>query len=257
MLKIISLLTSYLFAILYPLCFWMSYKNPLKNNFHHFHLGCPNVIGGVVYVVILLSPFTVMTKGLVTLWFVAFTALTAFCWNRESPNVNLIAIVSFIGFICFLQIHKELLPTNFQIIFSWLLGNLIFCASLYAMNLGHWYLNVHGLPMEHLKRAVTTLFGLIFLRFIYNGIKLTFPKFIYDGEWITILGFLTKFDGFFLNIAMFFGTIFPLITLCFVFETIKLKNTQSTTGILYVILTSILLGEMAYKYYLIQFGIAL
>ena len=54
-----------------------------------------------------------------------------------------------------------------------------------------------------------------------------------------------------------FGTIFPLVALYFVDGTLKVKSTQSATGILYVILIAILIGDLTYKYYLIQYGIVL
>ena len=74
---------------------------------------------------------------------------------------------------------------------------------------------------------------------------------------ISIVQFMTRMDGFLLIIALFFGVILPIITLHFVKEVLKLKNTQSATGILYVILCSILFGDITYKYYLIKFGITL
>ena len=57
--------------------------------------------------------------------------------------------------------------------------------------------------------------------------------------------------------GIFFGALFPLFSLYFVLGTLKLKNTQAATGILYVTLCSVLLGDLTYKYYLIKFGIPL
>ncbi len=74
---------------------------------------------------------------------------------------------------------------------------------------------------------------------------------------ISLLTFITKLDGFFVCVAIFFGSLFPFIGLFFVKGTIDLKNAQATTGILYVILCSVLLGDIAYKYYWIKFGIFL
>ena len=58
-----------------------------------------------------------------------------------------------------------------------------------------------------------------------------------------------------LFVALLFGVIFPLITLFFVKEILKLKNTQATTGMLYVILSAILIGDIAYKFYHLKYGI--
>ena len=139
----------------------------------------------------------------------------------------------------------------------WVLGGLIFSASLFTMNLGQWYLNVHGLPISHLRKASCVLGGFLFLRLIWDMLMISSGHILYDGNDISLIKFMSKIDGFFLLIALFFGTLFPLISLYFVKGTLDVKNTQSATGILYVILTSILIGDLTYKYYLIKFGIAL
>ena len=80
---------------------------------------------------------------------------------------------------------------------------------------------------------------------------------MYGGEQTRCLDFMNSMDGFMLWMALFFGVLFPLAGLYFAFGTLKLKNTQATTGILYVLLSAVLLGDLAYKYYLIKFGIAM
>ena len=60
-----------------------------------------------------------------------------------------------------------------------------------------------------------------------------------------------------LGVGLFFGVVFPLILTYMVYETVKVKSTQSATGILYVVVTSVLMGELAYKYYLLEYGLVL
>jgi hypothetical protein len=60
-------------------------------------------------------------------------------------------------------------------------------------------------------------------------------------------------EGIFLLVAFFFGTLFPLVSIYFVWGTLKAKSTQSATGILYVLLSAILIGDIAYKYYLLNY----
>ncbi len=133
------------------------------------------------------------------------------------------------------------------------LAGLIFSAALFAMNLGHWYLNVHGLPIFHLKNSVRILAIFLALRLLWNILYLCQSKVIYDGDIVSMGSFLMTSEGIFIWIAVFFGTLFPLIGLWFVNETIRLKNTQSATGILFVLLSALLLGDMAYKYYWIRY----
>ncbi len=153
--------------------------------------------------------------------------------------------------------QSHLIDPSWQVSFIGLLGGLIYCAALFAMNLGHWYLNVHGLPMKHLIRSVDVFWFFIVLRAVWDVLIMCSGKILYNGDLISLIHFVSRFDGFLLWVGLFFGTIFPLISLYFAKEVLKLKNTQSATGILYVILCSVLLGDIAYKYYLTKYGIFL
>lgn len=257
MLSQITLLTSLLFAAIYPLCFWINAHDPLKKRFHHFHLSVANIIGGLILVYVLITPFPIPIKITISIWKGLLFGFTRHCWRKEFPNPLIFTGISLIGLIVYSQIHQYYFGFDSAAIMVWILGGFIFCASLFAMNLGHWYLNVHGLPISHLKRA-TAVFGcLLGLRLLWDVIILATKTVTIQGDFIPLIQFLGSMDGFLLNVAIIFGTIFPLAALFFVKETLRLKNTQSTTGILYVILCSVVLGDLAYKYYFIKYGITL
>ena len=251
----ISLLTAFLLASLYPLCFWVSYKNPLKNNFHKFHLGLPNVIGGVVVVWLMFMDIPLSIKILVLVWKAGLIAFSQYYWKKEYPQAVVMTIPCLLGTAAFSYVESALIPSQFLTHLLSILGGLILCASLFAMNLGHWYLNVHGLPIAHLKRAVNILAVFLILRLLADMILLFFQKILYLGDFIRLFSFLGTLDGFLLILALFFGVLFPLASLYFVYGTLKVKNTQAATGILYVILASILMGDLTYKYYLVKFGV--
>jgi len=257
MLTQITLLTSLLFASIYPLCFWISYDDPLRNKFHKFHLGLPNVIGGVLLVFILLMDFPWRIKIAIIIWKLTFFTISRLFWKKEYPNPAIVSIPCFIGIYTFIQMQTYFLGGGIEKILIGLLAGFIFSSALFAMNLGHWYLNVHGLPIHHLKRAVFVFWIFLLLRIIWDGVILISGEILYRGEMISLFHFMTKLDGFLIGVALFFGTLFPFIGLFFVRGTLALKNPQATTGILYVILCSLLLGDIAYKYYWIKFGIFL
>ncbi|MCB9748107.1 MAG: hypothetical protein H6755_06845 [Candidatus Omnitrophica bacterium] len=257
MLGQVTLLTSYLFAVIYPLCFWISFKEPLRDNFHRFHLGVANFVGGVCLVFILVGPYPNFIKIGTLVWKISFWSVSKYYWSREYPKVLPLTISSFLGSVAYIYLQKFLLDSNGQAITISILAGFIFCAALFAMNLGHWYLNVHGLKLGHLIRSVYLLWGFLLLRLLWNVYYIFTHNLIYDGDSITMLHFMMTMDGFLLFIGLFFGTLFPFIGLFFANGTLQLKNTQATTGILYVLLCSILIGDITYKYYLIKFGIPL
>src|SRR3989338_3253895 len=254
----LTVLTSLIFSVIYPLCFWISCKDPLKDNFHKFHIALPNVVGGVTVVSLLFMDIPTATKLVVLLWKAVFIAVSRVSWKKQYPDALWISIPPFLGVYAFYRVMGDLTGAGgAPALIVWILGGCIFCAALFAMNLGHWYLNVHGLPIAHLKRAVNVLGFSLAARLVWDIWFLAAGKIFYCRELIPLARFITKLDGFFLLIALAFGLLFPLVSLYFFHETLKLKNTQSTTGILHVILCAVLSGDLTYKYYFIKFGIYL
>ena len=254
----LTVLTSLIFSVIYPLCFWISCKDPLKDNFHKFHIGLPNVIGGVTVVSLLFMDIPTATKLVVLLWKAVFIAVSRVSWKKQYPDALWMSIPPLLGVYAFYRVMGDLTGTGgAAALIVWILGGCIFCAALFAMNLGHWYLNVHGLPLAHLKRAVNVFGVSLALRLLWDAWFLATGKVFYGGELIPLARFLTRLDGFLLLIAPAFGLLFPLASLYFVNGTLKLKNIQSATGILYVILCAVLIGDLTYKYYMIKLGIYL
>ena len=257
MLAKITILTSYLFAILYPLCFWISWKDPLKNNFHRFHLGLPSVVAGVILFFVATSQLLSSIKIITLVWCISLLLVSICFWRKEYPSVFVVTVSCIIGFIGYVLLLSSLVASHVTLILSSLIGGLIFCSVLFAMNLGHWYLNVHGLPIKHLKNATVAFIIFLSMRLIWDVVMLVGGNVFYNGEYISISRFMMTMEGFLLMIGIVFGTILPLAGTYCVMETIKLKNTQSSTGILYVLLCSVLIGDITYKYFAIKYGVYL
>lgn len=257
MLITIPLLSIFLFAAAYPLCFLLSADGALKGKFHHFHIGLPNVVAGMAVLGLWYTDVSSYVQGIAILWLCIFFVCTAFYWSRESVSPVAATLVSLCGLSIYARIHSELVSVNAAGIGVGILGGLIVAAAFYAMNLGHWYLNVHGLSLHHLKRAAGAFAGLLILRLIWDGIGLAAGQVEYRGDVMTYIQFALTLDGIFLWIAILFGTIMPLGCMYFVHGTLALKNTQATTGILYVLLSAVLLGDLTYKYYLIRYQVFL
>jgi hypothetical protein len=162
-----------------------------------------------------------------------------------------------LGIFAFIRVQAYLIAPGGSIAFIGVLAGMIFCASLYAMNLGHWYLNVHGLPMKHLMRTTYVFAALLAIRLLWDTYFMSRGSVLFNGDIISLVRFIATIEGFLVLIGLFFGTVFPLLSLHFAKEVLKLKNTQSATGILYVILCSVLIGDITYKYYMIKYSVIL
>jgi len=253
----ISILTTFLVAVLYPLCFWFSYDNPLKQGFHKFHTGLPCFLAGVAVIFILLHDFPMPIKSVSACWLVALLSASLFYWHKETPSALVMTSLSVLGAAAYILLSNQLLGYSPAKLIASFLSGFIFCLSLFAMNLGHWYLNVHGLPISHLRRSTYGLGIFLAARLVWGLIQMTSAKISIQGDLIPVYQFSLTLDGFLLYLGILFGVIFPLVSIYFVLGTLKLKNTQSATGILYVILCAILIGDLTFKYYLIKFGVSL
>ena len=190
-------------------------------------------------------------------WGILSIQITHYYWHKECPDPRVVSLVCLAGFCSIIRWQAAAISSSLTFQTISILGGLIFCAALYAMNLGHWYLNVHGLDIRHLKQSVYILGLFLAIRLLWDIVYLCSGKIIYLGESIPAFKFLSTLDGFLLNVGILFGALLPLLSLFFVHGTLKLKNTQASTGILYVILCSILIGDITYKYYFIKFHIFL
>jgi len=253
----ISLLTTFLVAVIYPLCFWFSYDNPLKQGFHKFHTGLPCFLGGIVVVFILMHHYPAAIKSVCAFWLTVLLLVSLFYWKKETPSALVMSGVSLLGAVAYIGVSNFLIGYSLPKLIASFLGGFIFCLSLFAMNLGHWYLNVHGLPVKYLRRSTVGLGFFLALRLIWDILQLFRERILIQGDSTLLYQFSLSMDGFLLYLGILFGVVFPLTSIYFALGTLKLKNTQATTGILYVILCAVLLGDMTYKYYLIKFGVAL
>ena len=225
-------------------------------------LGLSCIIGGVGVVFVFLIPAIVPANVRIgeVVWLVSLLAVTGYYWNQESIKKWVITIPSIFGVIAFYRILSELISGDIELFMISLLGGFILCGALFSMILGHWYLNVVSLPISMLRSTVKFLILIVALRFIWD------MGYIFMGEVSTIRAgslpvsmtqFLQSFDGFFLIFALFFGTLLPLILGILTLKTIAIKSTQSATGLLYVIVISVVMADLFYKYYLVQTALPL
>jgi len=104
-----------------------------------------------------------------------------------------------------------------------------------AMLLGHWYLVVRGMSIDPLKRlAVATLCAAL----VRSGIVVA--ALAMPGAWQSI----AIREGIFFWMRAGWGLIGPLALYPMVWGTVKIRSTMAATGILYVDVVAVVIGEV-------------
>jgi hypothetical protein len=115
-------------------------------------------------------------------------------------------------------------------------GGLVLGLTLAAMFLGHWYLNSPTMALEPLERLVRLMGAAICLRAAVAAIGLALH--IAASSWPDTQ------QALFLSLRWLAGIVGPLGLVVMTSKTLKIPNTQSATGILYVAVIATFLGEL-------------
>jgi hypothetical protein len=106
-----------------------------------------------------------------------------------------------------------------------------------AMLLGHWYLNAPGMELAPLRRLISAAAGAVAAQALVSGAGLTMELSLEPD--VTLAWLL------FVLLRWSFG-LFGLAGLLWMsYQTLKIPNTQSATGILYVAVIGAFVGELA------------
>ena len=130
------------------------------------------------------------------------------------------------------------------------LGSLLFGTVLLTMNLGHWYLVSSSLPMSLLFRAAVAYAAACVARAGYLGLVALRPPNAAAWEALTSL----DRDGLFFLFRVLWGIAGPLALSYFIFQTSKMRSNQAATGLLYVALIFVLIGELLSAYLTVLTG---
>jgi hypothetical protein len=104
-----------------------------------------------------------------------------------------------------------------------------------AMLLGHWYLVVRGMPIEPLKRlTIATLASAV------AKLLLVFAAILIGGAWREV----AVRQGIFFWMRAGWGLGGPLLLYPMVWGTVKIRSTMAATGILYVDVVAVVIGEV-------------
>ena len=118
-----------------------------------------------------------------------------------------------------------------------LMGGLFFGAVLLTMNLGHWYLISRSLPFRLLARGAALFAGLAVSRAALLASLLSLER-----------------DALFFLFRILWGIVGPLALSYFIWKTADMKSNQAATGLLYVALVFVLIGELLSSYLTVATG---
>ena len=124
------------------------------------------------------------------------------------------------------------------------LGSLLFGSVLLTMNLGHWYLISKSLPASLLFRAAAGYAAACVARAAFLAVVAFRPA--NAGAWEALTS-LDR-DGLFFLFRVLWGILGPLALSYFIFQTSRMRSNQAATGLLYVALVFVLIGELLSAY---------
>ena len=104
-----------------------------------------------------------------------------------------------------------------------------------AMTLGHWYLVVRGMPIEPLKRLTIATLVATIARLLLVVIAIAAGGVFHE---------VAVRQGIFFWMRAGWGLAGPLVLFPMVWGTVKLRSTMAATGILYVDVVAVIIGEV-------------
>lgn len=171
----------------------------------------------------------------------ALSYLGAAFWLYELAGPGLLALAA-IAATCLSGTWLAAAPQHSSAAAAWLwrldplCGGAVLGVTMAAMLLGHWYLNSPGMSLTPLLRLTTALIGAVALRAIVSGLGLAFA-------WRAAGTFATD-QWLFIGLRWLTGVTGAMAVAVMALQTLKVPNTQSATGILYVGVILTFLGEL-------------
>jgi hypothetical protein len=239
---VMAILEQFLLRLSFGLSFAMALTSPrlVPSGFYRVHLH-------VVFGLCTLASLAAHATGHQAIWpplvAAALSYLGSILWLTERERTGMAVLVLISAVTLWGSWQAAPLASGlerFPAIIHWLTpptAGLVLGAALAAMLLGHWYLNTPSMRLEPLERLVTLLVAATLLRIMVCGAALTFE--IAWGQP------LDRYRIMLLVLRWLAGLLGVLALACMTWKTLRIPNTQSATGILYVAVVGAITGELA------------
>jgi len=180
-------------------------------------------------------------------------------WLRHPHHSRLLLYaacgVGVAALLALARFHAEATPIQTALLFSSLLSSgLLMGAGLLAMLLGHRYLTAPSLsmvPLDHLAR--------LFLWFVLVECGLTAVNLFFSSDPARMGRALRleTFEGVYLWARILVGLATPLLLAAMIRQTIRERATMSATGLLYIAMLMVLIGEIFSRFFLLTGAVLL
>ena len=158
-------------------------------------------------------------------------------YEKAGPGILALLLIAVVALFGAWQAHPA--PAHGDLgsqIVAWLdpaTSGLLLGVTMAAMLLGHWYLNTPGMQLVPLRRLVLLMAVAIALRAMLCASSAVVIEAAFGTDRLL-----------FLALRWLSGLIGALGLCWMTWQTLKIPNTQSATGILYVAVSSTILGEL-------------
>ena len=144
------------------------------------------------------------------------------------------------------------LPMQALTVASFLSSTALLGGTCTAMSLGHWYLVIPSMEARHLQSIVKVqIVSMVVRTAIVLAVVAVAILTWQPGLEPSFRRYIMSVDGIFFWQRVLFGLAGPAVLSYLTWETAKIRSTQSATGILYVDLFAVMVGEVLAKYLLL------
>ena len=125
-----------------------------------------------------------------------------------------------------------------------------------GMLFGHWYLIDPNLPVEYLRSFVRILGGALIADLVGMGLAIG-AIVLFDGIAAIAVRNLIRSDLGIVAFRMMLGPVASIILAWMCWQTLKIPQTMAATGLLYITVMSVLVGELLGRFILFRTGVPL
>jgi hypothetical protein len=152
--------------------------------------------------------------------------------------------------LSFTRLQQVLGVEHWILAVNHLAATLLLGSVLLTMVFGHWYLVIPKLSIDHLMKLTKVLMGAILLRMVTVIVTFAVVGMEPSLSLGSVLPKLMLSEGFFFWPRLLFGIFAPIVLAVMIHSTVKIRHTQSATGLLYVAVVALLFGEFFSKFLL-------